>query len=306
MATSDIAGDDLTQADMVHRLPPARVVDRAAYLVDAARGRSVAHVGFVDRGCWAYHERLDSWLHAHLDRVAARSVGLDVDEAGVARARELGFEAHAVDCCDRAAVAALALEPCEVVIAGEVIEHVDRSGRVPRGPAPADRRPTDGSIITTPNASGLLNAGAAALVGYEVNHPDHVTLYSCFTLANLLERHGWEVVEVATYVPAVKDARALTGQDPGAGHRCAGRGRSGAAARPARAPLRGGRPDRHGATSSDSALTRALSSSCSARRKATSSASTRERSSSRDSSHENCTTTTSRKATATPRKAAGG
>ena len=70
MAASDIAGDDLTQADMVHRLPPARVVDRAAYLVDAARGRSVAHVGFVDRGCWAYHERLDSWLHAHLDRVA--------------------------------------------------------------------------------------------------------------------------------------------------------------------------------------------------------------------------------------------
>jgi SAM-dependent methyltransferase len=203
--------DDLTQADMVHRLPPARVVDRAAYLVEAARGRSVAHVGFVDRGCWAYHERLDSWLHAHLDRVSARTVGFDVDAAGVDRARELGFDAHAVDCTDPAAVAALELDPFDVVIAGEVIEHVDRSGDFLGGlmrlTAPDGRL-----IVTTPNASGLLNAGAAALVGYEVNHPDHVTLYSCFTLVNLLERHDWEVVEVATYIPSVKDPGALSGK----------------------------------------------------------------------------------------------
>jgi SAM-dependent methyltransferase len=211
MAPPDVATDDLTQADMVHRLPPARVVDRASYLVDAARGRSVAHVGFVDRGCWAYHERLDTWLHAHLDAVATRSVGVDVDEAGVARARELGFEAHAVDCCDLDAVAALDLEPCEVVIAGEVIEHVDRSGDFLAGlhrlTAPGGRL-----VVTTPNASGLLNAGAAALVGYEVNHPDHVTLYSCFTLVNLLERHGWEIDEVATYIPTVKDPGGLRGK----------------------------------------------------------------------------------------------
>jgi SAM-dependent methyltransferase len=208
---ADVEADDLTQADMVHRLPPARVVDRAAYLVDAARDRSVAHVGFVDRGCWAYHARLDSWLHAHLDRVSTRTVGFDVDAAGVARARELGFEAHAVDCCDQAALAALGLEPFDVVIAGEVIEHVDRSGDFLTGlhllTAPEGRL-----VVTTPNASGLLNAGAAALVGYEVNHPDHVTLYSCFTLVNLLERHGWELVEVATYVPAIKDPAGLGGK----------------------------------------------------------------------------------------------
>jgi SAM-dependent methyltransferase len=211
MAEPVVESEDLTQADMVHRLPPARMVDRPAYLLDAARGRSVAHVGFVDRGCWAYHERLDSWLHAHLDRVAARTVGFDVDAAGVERARELGFDAHAVDCCDAAAVAALGLDPFDLVIAGEVIEHVDRAGDFLAGlrhlTAPDGR-----VIITTPNASGLLNAGAAALVGYEVNHPDHVTLYSCFTLVNLLERHGWEIDEVATYVPYVKDPGGLHGK----------------------------------------------------------------------------------------------
>ena len=201
----------ITQSDMAHRLPPARLVDRAAHLVEAVRGRRAVHVGFVDSGCWDYHDRFDSWLHAHLDRAAAALVGLDLDEAGVARARELGFAAHAVDCSDPGAVARLGLEPAEVVVAGEVIEHLDASGPFLDG-LHALVRPGGRLVVTTPNASGLLNAAAAALAGWEVNHPDHVTLYSCYTLTNLLERHGWRVEEVATYVPVLKEFDALRGR----------------------------------------------------------------------------------------------
>ena len=203
--------DGITQADMVHRLPKARIVDRVDYLVDAVRGRRAVHVGFVDSGCWEYHEQFDSWLHAHLDAAAASLVGLDLDEAGVEKAKANGFEAYAVDCSDDEAVAAIGLQPGEVVIAGEIIEHLDDSGSFLDGlhsVCAADGR----LVVTTPNASGLLNAGAAALAGYEVNHPDHLTLYSCFTLTNLLERHGWEVTEVATYVPVLKEFDALQGR----------------------------------------------------------------------------------------------
>lgn len=203
--------DEITQQDMVHRLPPAQLVDRADYLIEAIRGRRAAHVGFVDSGCWSYHDRFDSWLHAHLDAAASSLVGLDLDEAGVQRALELGFAAHAVDARDPEAVAALGLDPVDVVVAGEVIEHLDDSGSFLEGlhslVAPGGRL-----VVTTPNASGLLNAGAAALAGYEVNHPDHVTLYSCFTLTNLMQRHGWEVDEVATYVPVLKEFAALRGR----------------------------------------------------------------------------------------------
>jgi len=196
---------------MAHRLPPARVVDRTDHLVEAVRGRRAVHVGFVDSGCWEYHDRFDSWLHAHLDRAASALVGLDLDEAGVARAVEMGFEAHAVDCSDPVAVSRLGLEPAEVVVAGEVIEHLDASGPFLEG-LHALVRPGGHLVVTTPNASGLLNAAAAALAGWEVNHPDHVTLYSCFTLTNLLERHGWQVQEVATYVPVLKEFEALQGR----------------------------------------------------------------------------------------------
>lgn len=203
--------DEITQQDMVHRLPRARLVDRADYLVETVRGRRAAHVGFVDSGCWEYHDRFDSWLHAHLDAVASSMVGLDLDVEGVRRAGELGFAAHAVDARDPAAVRALGLDPVEVVVAGEVIEHLDDSGSFLEG-LHALVRPGGRLVVTTPNASGLLNAGAAALAGYEVNHPDHVTLYSCFTLTNLLSRHGWQVDEVATYVPVLKEFAALRGR----------------------------------------------------------------------------------------------
>lgn len=203
--------DEITQQDMVHRLPPARLVDRSDYLVESVRNRRAAHVGFVDSGCWEYHDRFDSWLHAHLDAAATSLVGLDMDAAGVERATQMGFAAHAVDARDRAAVEALGLEPVDVVVAGEIIEHLDDSGSFLDGLHALVR--SDGRlIVTTPNASGLLNAGAAALAGYEVNHPDHVTLYSCFTLTNLMARHGWEVVEVATYVPVLKEFASLRGR----------------------------------------------------------------------------------------------
>lgn len=201
----------ITQQDMAHRLPPARLVDRVDFLTEAVRGRRAVHVGFVDSGCWEYHSQFDSWLHAHLDASASELVGLDLDGLGVAEARRRGFEAYEVDCSDSGAVSGLGLQPAEVIIAGEIIEHLDNSGSFLDG-LHSLTRPGGQLVVTTPNSSGLMNAVSAALAGYEVNHPDHVTLYSCFTLCNLLERHGWTVREVATYVPVVKDASALSGR----------------------------------------------------------------------------------------------
>ena len=206
-----MTSSSITQVDMVHRLPPAKLVDRSDYLVSAVAGRSVVHVGFVDSGCWDYHDRFDSWLHAHLDRSASSLVGLDLDEPGVERAVDMGFAAHAVDCSDAEAVASLGLVPAQIVVAGEIIEHLDDSGSFLEG-LHSLVEPGGRLVVTTPNASGLLNAGAAALAGYEVNHPDHVTLYSCFTLTNLLERHGWRTEEVATYIPVLKEFGALKGR----------------------------------------------------------------------------------------------
>ena len=103
-----------------HRLPRSGPVDRHQALLDAARGRRVVHVGFVDELA-ASKLAQDVWLHSRLAEAAESLVGLDADEEGVAWARGEGFEAHLVDAQSPEAVAALGLEPAELVVAGELI-----------------------------------------------------------------------------------------------------------------------------------------------------------------------------------------
>lgn len=194
---------EFSQGTMVHKLPKAPMVDRIDYLVDLAKGRRVIHVGFVDTGCRTMQERANSWLHAHLDDVATSLVGIDVDEIGVHDAEAAGFEAYAADCRVPEALEALGLAPAQVVIAGEVIEHVDDPGAFLAGlhtlVAPGGQL-----VVTTPNAYGLFNV-LASLAHREINHPDHVMMFTWCTLTNLAARHGWEPVATHVYVPSVKD-----------------------------------------------------------------------------------------------------
>jgi hypothetical protein len=196
--------DGTDQTSMLHHLPAAPLVDRIGHLRAAATGRRVIHLGFVDSGFRAMQERSGAWLHAQLAEVATELVGLDLDADGVAAAVADGYAAHAVDCCDVASVAGLGLAPAPVVIAGELVEHLDAPGGFFEAVHPLV---ADGGqlLVTTPNAYGLLNV-VASLGRREVNHPDHVVLFSWRTLTAMAGRHGWEPVASAVYVPVVKPA----------------------------------------------------------------------------------------------------
>jgi Methyltransferase domain len=177
------------------RLPRTQTVDRVRFLTDMARWRSVIHVGFSDRE--AVEQFGGRWLHGELAAVARSLIGLDIDEGGVSEARRRGFEVYPVDSTDSAAIEALDIEPAEVVIAGEIIEHIDAPGALLEA---LKLLVTKGGrlIITTPNATSLLNC-LAAFANYELSNPDHVTLFSWYTLTNLLDNHGWRVEKSATY-----------------------------------------------------------------------------------------------------------
>lgn len=187
----------LTGVRWRRRLPRRGPVDREAMLVDFSRGRRVVHVGFVDEMRMEAKLEAGAWLHERLAEAASSLVGLDVSEEGVRWARERGYEAHAVDAQSPEAVAALGLDPAEVVIAGEVIEHLDAPGpflRAMRGLVGADGL----LVVTTPNAYRLLNF-LAPVAGVELIHPDHTAWHSPHTLRTLLERAGWRVDGFAYY-----------------------------------------------------------------------------------------------------------
>jgi SAM-dependent methyltransferase len=196
--------DEYGQDQMAHPLPSTSIVDRVPWLVDACRNQRVVHVGFADAGFREEQGRAGSWLHGHLAEVAEGLIGIDADEPGVAAAVAGGFEAHVADCTNASAIAALGIEPADVVLAGEVIEHLGAPGPFLDAMATLCR-PGGRMIVTTPNAYGLVNVVASMTRRVEVNHPDHVVMFTWRTLTELLRRHGWSTVETVTYVPAVRE-----------------------------------------------------------------------------------------------------
>ncbi len=138
-----------------------------------------------------------TWLHAQIAAVAAETIGIDTSNAGVEEARRLGFSAFVADCQEPETIRRLDLPPAELVIAGELIEHLDRPGDFLDAvqAVVAD----DGQlVITTPNPLSLTNV-LLGFAGCEVQNADHVAWHSRRTLETLLTKHGWLVRRIAFY-----------------------------------------------------------------------------------------------------------
>jgi SAM-dependent methyltransferase len=142
-------------------------------------------------------QAIGTWLHATVARNALSAVGIDSDPDGVDLARELGYEAHAADCEDREALAGLGLEPADVVVAGELIEHLDQPGRFLEA-IKVLIKPRGTLLITTPNALSMTNF-LGGIMHREFVNPDHVSWSSWHTLRTLLGRHDWTIRDVAYY-----------------------------------------------------------------------------------------------------------
>jgi SAM-dependent methyltransferase len=196
------------QAASVHRPPRARVVDRTAFVASCVRDKDVVDIGFVDESRMVVKQARGAWLHAQVAASATSAVGLDADEEGVRLARELGFTAYAADCQSASSVAALHLEPADLVLAGELLEHLDQPGAFLEA-VKILLKPGGQLLITTPNGPSLTNF-LSSLMYRELVNPDHVAWYSWHTVQTLLQRHAWNVVELAYYgfpcVPAAPAA----------------------------------------------------------------------------------------------------
>jgi SAM-dependent methyltransferase len=160
--------------------------------------KRVAHIGFVDANLTPSKQAHGTWLHGRLGEVARELVGLDVSAEGVQAASDAGYDVYTIDCQNPDSVAGLRLAPAEIVIAGEVLEHLDAPGPFLDAMrillAPGGRL-----VLTTPNALRLTNV-VGAMLGREFVSPEHVAWQSPQTIRALLNQHGYHLVELSYYV----------------------------------------------------------------------------------------------------------
>jgi hypothetical protein len=172
-------------------LPRGELTDRRTFIMERSRGKRVLHLGCID---WPFLERKiaeGSLLHADLVRVAESVVGFDSDEKGARLFAERGWPTIVGDLEDMPE-----LPEVDVVIAGEVIEHLANPGRFLA--SLASRCPGTEVVVTTPSAYAM-KRWWRFLLGHEQVHPDHVAYYSPLTLRAILERYGYTILEERPY-----------------------------------------------------------------------------------------------------------
>ena len=180
---------------------PIELVQRVDFIKRICAGKKVLHLGCTN---WPYTaEALDRNMLLHLDlrKVAAELYGFDFDQEGIDVLQDRGVENLYQADLERLEDVPLD-ETFDVIIAGEMIEHLNNPGRFLQGIQRFMNPDTD-LVITTVNAYSALRFLMYGLRGKggvnEPVHPDHVYYFYYRTLNLLIERSGLTVREFYFY-----------------------------------------------------------------------------------------------------------
>lgn len=154
---------------MLHRIPRTTVVDRVAYLTRAAKDKIVLDIGATGQlsGLLQKTARVYHGTDIVPNKVIKNYYQIDLDEA------------------DKLPD----IPGLELIIAGEVIEHLSNAGHFLKLLHAYGMR----VILTTPNAYSI--AGWSNIQkGFENVNKEHTCWYSYHTLKVLIERHHFRLV----------------------------------------------------------------------------------------------------------------
>jgi hypothetical protein len=192
----------------LERIDVPHPVDRLAYMAEACRDKFVLDLGAMDETAYESKRGLGTWLHERLAEVANRVVGVDsspaVPREGLVTAPNATIIRGDVTCLD-AILTELGARP-DVVVAGELIEHLPDPLAFLKGLASTPKLRGCSIILSTPNATAVHNV-AIGLLSRESTHHDHLCILSYKTLNTLCSRAGFDTFEIVPYRAAFPEMR---------------------------------------------------------------------------------------------------
>jgi SAM-dependent methyltransferase len=164
------------------------VDDRVGYLCSLAAGKQVLDVGVVEHFVDASEG--SQWLHGALCKVARRCLGVDVLEKELAILRQRGYLVQCLDLTKE-----VLSEQFDLIVVGEVIEHLDAPGLFLRNLARM-LKPDGRCVLTTPNPwfinpiiKNLFRASTF------VDSVDHTAWFDPSSICELAERADLRLVK---------------------------------------------------------------------------------------------------------------
>jgi hypothetical protein len=184
---------------MVHKIPKCTIIrDRGAFIAKTCENRSVLHLGCAGWPLTTESALDGSLLHLRLSRVSTRAFGIDICERGLLLLRSVGFKDLIhwdVEKLDQLRIE----DQVEVIVAGEILEHLSNPGLCLQGIAQFMSYPKCKLVVTVPNAFSLRHLVSVLFFRTELVMPDHTAYYSFSTLVELLARYNLQVREMYVY-----------------------------------------------------------------------------------------------------------
>jgi SAM-dependent methyltransferase len=171
--------------------------DRVDRIAELCRDARVLDVGCVDHRAGLHTG--PNFLHRRIAEVAGSCLGVDVETDGVVAMQEAGFDALVHDVCAGAGPLA-ARGPFDVVVAGEVLEHL-ASPQALFEVAAAVLAPGGRLVVTTPNPYAPHRVRAGQL-GVSFENADHVVYGFPSGITELGARAGLGLEEYRTVFTA--------------------------------------------------------------------------------------------------------
>ena len=177
------------------------LLQRVDFIKRSCEGQKVLHLGCTNYPYTKVAIEKKMLLHFELEKCANDIYGFDFDQKGLDMLSEYGskklFQADLENLQDVALSTKF-----DVIVAGEMIEHLSNPGRFLQG-IQRFMGPDTKLILTTVNAYCAMRFIIYALRGKggsnEPVHPDHISYYSYRTLKLIIERHGLELREFYFY-----------------------------------------------------------------------------------------------------------
>ena len=171
----------------VRHLP---LVDRAGLVLKLCENKRVLHLGATDAPETEAAIRHHRFLHFQLATVAAYLVGMDNNQDAI-NLLSAKYGVRNIRYGDIEKSSEYPKEEFDIVIAGEILEHLSNPGRA-LDALNEILSPGTTVVVTVPNAYSF-KGFCRAFAGHEWIHPDHTLHHSPRTLDALLSRHGFSI-----------------------------------------------------------------------------------------------------------------
>lgn len=181
---------------MNHYSLPKKQVHRENFILDYCKGKKVLHLGCAD---WPYtEERISdgSWLHEKISNVAQNCIGIDLSGETILTLKSKYNVTNIIQ-GNVENLEKLNLEKFEVVIAGEIIEHLNNPGKFMQSLKYVLK--ADGVVIISTTNAYCLRRLIRIPFGSESIHPDHVYYFSHRTLEALARRFKFKLINRYSY-----------------------------------------------------------------------------------------------------------